>query len=120
MRANMIIFTRIRIWWRGRWIDSTLESLFPSAGQAGSPDGHYDRPWLARTWLALPDYWNKHWQFTLNALTSIAAILVAAYVAIGKIGVSSLVYSASFAPFLHSSSLAQSWVGSVKSLAAIL
>lgn len=76
------MFRRIRAWWRGRWIDSTLDSLFPGPGRVSSPDGHFERPWLARAWLALADYWDRHWQFTLNALIAIAAILVAAYVAI--------------------------------------
>lgn len=72
----------IRNWWRGRWINSTLESLFPAPGEVGSPDGHYERPWLARAWLLIAEYWVKHWQFTLNALITIGGILVAAYVAI--------------------------------------
>jgi len=47
-----------------------------------APDGHYERPWLARVWIALGDYWNKHWQFTINALLTVASIIIAAYVAI--------------------------------------
>jgi len=49
---------------------------------AMAPDGHYERPWLARVWIALGDYWNKHWQFTINALLTVASIIIAAYVAI--------------------------------------
>jgi hypothetical protein len=80
--TNIAMVRRIKNWWRGRWVDSTLESIFPGSGQSGSPDGHYDRPWLARAWLAIADYWGKHGQFTLNALITIVGILVAAYVAI--------------------------------------
>lgn len=76
------MFRSIKDWWRGRWVDSTLESIFPGYGQVGLPDGHYERPWLARAWQVLADYWKEHWQFTLNALIAIAAIIVTAYIAI--------------------------------------
>ena len=72
----------IKNWWRGRWVDSTLESIFPSFGQADSPDGHYERPWLAKALLVFANYWSKHWQFTITTLVAIAAIVVSAYVAI--------------------------------------
>jgi hypothetical protein len=72
----------VKDWWRGRWVDSTLESIFHGYGEAASPNGHYERPWLARVWLGFAAYWGKHWQFTITTLIAIGAIVVSAYVAI--------------------------------------
>jgi hypothetical protein len=57
---------------------STLESIFDKR----SPDGHFERPRLARAFAAVANYWRHHWKFTINTFIAIAAIIVAAYVAI--------------------------------------
>lgn len=66
------IIDKLKIWWRGELIPTTLEEALGEVPDRGI---QFDRPWLARRWVSLKTFYLNHWKWIIGTAIAVAVAI---------------------------------------------